>query len=103
TMRGTDRSDNPLMTYSTAALSQVMKQIAKLALAGGYRQETLARALGSTPPAIRKHFASRQPREETLIKYATLLKIPREFLGFYERPRRPLALEEKKKWLGRLS
>ncbi len=61
-------------------LPGVLREIARLALARGFTQESLAKKLGSNSGGIHRHFRSRAPREGTLHDYAAALGIQLEYL-----------------------
>jgi len=65
----------PLREYAVNAGSAVMKEIAIIAVAQGRSQEELARSIDVTTPALMKHFHRKNPRTDTVLKYAEVLKI----------------------------
>lgn len=79
-----NHSGHPLYGYAYAPkneVSEVMREIALVALAQGYRQETLAKGLGRAQPAsVMRHFHSAKPHQSTIDSYAKLLNISEQHL-----------------------
>ena len=82
--RGPGQPD-PLAGYAQNAPSPIMRALAKVAIARGYRQESLAKAVAQRPGLsgiqagnVSRHFRSRSPRRETLDDYAAVLGITGE-------------------------
>lgn len=65
----------PLQEAVRNAKSDVMREIAQIAVAKGVSQEDLARATFVTTPALKKHFARENPHPQTVERYARALKI----------------------------
>jgi hypothetical protein len=59
-----------------------MKEIARLAVAQGFTQESLARKWGDGIRGgnIQRHFEAKKPREDTLRRYADILGVKPEYL-----------------------
>jgi len=70
-----------LLRYAKSAKSPVMAEIAAIAYAKGYRQQTLAKLLGCSAPAIIRHFNKMRSSEPVLRGYAQRLRIPDEYLS----------------------
>jgi len=74
------RRSNALEHYREHAPSAAMREIARVAVSRGLRQESLAKLLGHQPAAIARHFASKSPHEATVRKYADLLGVEPAYL-----------------------
>jgi hypothetical protein len=80
-----------------------MRVIARIAIARGYKQESLAKALAQRPGLsgiqaanVKRHFQSLQPRKDTVADYAAVLDISEDQL--YVLKHRHLPEDREKSW-----
>lgn len=62
-----------------------MRELASLALGRGYTQQSLARALDATPPAVARYFTAKRPQQSTVDRLVGLLGMTHQHVRIVQR------------------